>query len=248
MLLSDVTLIDRPSPNNDARSADVVVDMLVLHYTGMETVEAALERLCDPDAAVSAHYLIDEHGAVFRLVPESRRAWHAGVSSWAGDTDINDRSIGIELANPGHEYGYRPFADAQMAALENLALDVLARRAILPRRVVGHSDVAPARKQDPGEFFDWPRLAARGIGLWPTRPARVHPRPALAPGASGLEVAAAQSALAAYGYGVAASGEYDQATVDVVAAFQRHFRPRLVDGAFDMATEARLKALLAMVL
>ncbi|HEX9648781.1 MAG TPA: N-acetylmuramoyl-L-alanine amidase [Alphaproteobacteria bacterium] len=248
MLLSDLTLIDRPSPNNDARGADAAIDMLVLHYTGMDSTDAAVERLCDPDAAVSAHYLIDDQGAVYRLVPESRRAWHAGVSSWAGDTDINDRSIGIELANPGHQLGYRPFPDAQMTALEHLALDILSRQPIPTRRVVGHSDIAPARKQDPGEFFDWRRLAAKGIGLWPAPTARLRPRPALCRGSSGVEVAAAQSALAAYGYGLAPSGHYDQATVDVVAAFQRHFRPRTVDGAFDVATEALLKALLAMIL
>src|SRR5262249_6695143 len=143
------------------------IDMLVLHYTGMRTGEAALERLCDPVAKVSSHYLVEEDGTTWRLVPEEKRAWHAGVSFWAGERDINDFSIGIELVNPGHEFGYRPFPEAQMQALEALARDIVDRHAIRPHRVVGHSDVAPTRKTDPGELFDWARLARKGIGLWP---------------------------------------------------------------------------------
>lgn len=242
-----LALVERPSPNNDARSPDGTVDMLIVHYTGMTSAEAALDRLCDPDAGVSAHYLIAENGTVYRMVPESRRAWHAGASSWAGETDINDRSIGIELANPGHELGYRPFAEAQMAALEALCADILKRHPIPPRRVLGHSDVAPSRKRDPGEFFDWLRLAAKGIGLWPTLRVPRRAGAALGPSDRGARVAAAQSALAAFGYGLAPTGEYDSLTVDVVVAFQRHFRPRIVDGALDPEAEAILRSLLRMV-
>ena len=158
------------SPNFDARPPGARIDMLVLHYTGMVSAEAAIERLCDPAAKVSAHYLIDEDGAVRRLVDENHRAWHAGEASWRGKSDINARSLGIELVNPGHEFGYRPFPEAQMAALEALAQDILARHTIEARNVVGHSDVAPRRKTDPGELFDWRRLAEAGIGLWPGKP------------------------------------------------------------------------------
>jgi N-acetylmuramoyl-L-alanine amidase len=240
-------LVERPSPNNDARSPQRAVDMLIVHYTGMTSTEAALDRLCDPDASASAHYLIDEDGTVYRMVPESRRAWHAGASSWAGETDINDRSIGIELANPGHEFGYRPFPEAQMASLEVLCADIVKRHPIAPRRVLGHADISPSRKRDPGEFFDWRRLAAKGIGLWPKLRAPQRAGAALGPSDSGVRVAAAQSALAAFGYGLSPTGEYDAATVDVVVAFQRHFRPRIVDGALDPETDAILRSLLRMV-
>ena len=158
----------RSSLSFDARPDGIRIDMLVLHYTGMESAEAALARLRDPAARVSAHYLIDEDGRVARLVEERERAWHAGVASWRGAADINARSIGIELVNPGHEFGYRPFPEAQMAALIELAGDILARFPdIRPRNVVAHSDVAPTRKMDPGELFDWRLLAEYGIGLWP---------------------------------------------------------------------------------
>ncbi|MDP6951219.1 MAG: N-acetylmuramoyl-L-alanine amidase [Alphaproteobacteria bacterium] len=240
-------MVDRPSPNNDARAPGQSIDMLILHYTGMTSTEAALDRLCDPDARVSAHYLVDELGTIHRLVPDQRRAWHAGVSSWAGDTDVNDRSIGIELSNPGHEFGYRPFAEVQMTSLEALTHDICRRHGIAPRRVLGHADVAPSRKQDPGEFFDWRRLAAKGIGLWPSMQISVPPAAALGPGDSGQRVLEAQAAFAAYGYGIKTTGEFDQQTVDVVIAFQRHFRPQVVDGAFDHGTEAALRNLVRMV-
>ncbi|MCP5366937.1 MAG: N-acetylmuramoyl-L-alanine amidase [Hyphomicrobiales bacterium] len=200
--------------------------MLVLHYTGMRTAAAALDRLCDPAAKVSAHYLVDEDGAVHALVAEDRRAWHAGVASWRGAADVNGRSVGIELVNPGHEFGYRPFPDAQMAALADLARGVLARHPIPPRNVVGHSDVAPDRKQDPGELFDWQWLAGQGIGLWPGAPLAG-------------EEGDAEPLLRAYGYG---SGDGA-----AVAAFQRHFRPARVDGAADAETLGLLRALLAQV-
>ena len=217
-----------PSPNHDARPGGAAIDMVVLHYSGMETADAALARLCDPAAKVSAHYLIDEDGAVRRLVAEERRAWHAGVACWRGVRDVNGRSLGIELVNPGHEFGYRPFAEAQMAALEDLARDILARHPIEARNVVGHSDVAPRRKMDPGELFDWPRLAAAGIGLWPDS--------APPDEADADEV---KAMLADFGYETG-----DMAMT--VMAFQRHFRPERVDGTMDGEAAGRLRALLAL--
>ncbi|MEM9682679.1 MAG: N-acetylmuramoyl-L-alanine amidase [Pseudomonadota bacterium] len=199
--------------------------MLVLHYTGMVGAEAALDRLCDPAAKVSAHYLIDEDGTVFALVPEEKRAWHAGVAAWRGNRDVNARSIGIELANPGHEFIYRDFPNSQMAALTDLATDILARHAIPSRNVVGHSDLAPDRKLDPGERFDWQGLAAGGIGLWPARPRDVGEDP--------------MALLAEYGYDVSAR--------HAVAAFQRHFRPGKIDGVLDPETLGLLGGLIESV-
>jgi N-acetylmuramoyl-L-alanine amidase len=203
--------------------------MLVLHYTGMESAEAALARLCDPAVDVSAHYMIDEDGHVFRLVDERERAWHAGVASWRGAGGINARSIGIELVNPGHEFGYRPFPKAQMAALIELAGDILARHpGIPPRNVVGHSDVAPTRKMDPGELFDWRMLADYGIGLWPDEG-----------DAAPLDADAVCTMLAGYGYSIA-----DR--IAAIKAFQRHFRPERVNGRIDFETVRRLVGLLAL--
>jgi len=157
----------RDSPNHDGRPPGAPIDTLVLHYTGMASAAAAIDRLCDPAARVSSHYVVEEGGLVWSLVPETRRAWHAGVSFWRGHRDLNDRSIGIEIVNPGHEWGYRPFPALQMAAVCDLCLDILARHPIPARNVVGHSDIAPDRKQDPGELFDWEGLARNGVGLWP---------------------------------------------------------------------------------
>lgn len=218
-------IIERPSPNQDARGG-VGVDMLVLHYTGMISGEAALARLCDPAAKVSAHYTIDEDGTVYAMVPEAQRAWHAGQSFWAGARDINARSIGIELVNPGHEFGYRPFPDAQIGALTALCRQILDRHAIVPWRVLGHSDVAPARKDDPGELFPWAGLAAAGIGFWP------------APGEDPGEAAMAPL-LMRYGY------DPDVPLEKSVAAFQRHFRPSRVDGMADRETRGTLSGLIA---
>ncbi len=221
--------VDRPSPNHDQRPPDSRVDMLVLHYTDMVDAETALARLCDPANRVSAHYLIARDGRVFSLVPEDRRAWHAGVAFWRGAQDINARSIGIELDNPGHRLGYVPFPDIQMTALESLCIQILSRHSIARRNVVGHSDVAPRRKMDPGELFDWPRLARAGIGLWPTL--ADHPPPG---------EAEALALLTDYGY------ETEDPTASVTA-FQRHFRPRRVDGRLDRETGATIAALRGMV-
>ena len=231
---------DRPSPNFDRRPEGRAVEMLILHYTGMTSAAAALDRLCDPEAKVSAHYAIEEDGTVWRLVPEEARAWHAGISFWRGERDINGLSIGIELVNPGHEFGYRPFPEPQMAALEDLARAILARHPIPADKVLGHSDVAPARKLDPGELFDWRRLARAGIGLWPDDAPQ-----ATSVAATGVDIAGVQIALARFGYEVAATGVLDAATRCAVSAFQRHFRPGRVDGSPDVETCHRLAALLA---
>ena len=242
--MTEISFEEAPSPNHDDRGG-TPVDILLLHYTGMATGRAALDRLRDPAARVSAHYLVEEDGRVFRLVPEDRRAWHAGVACWAGATDINGCSIGIELVNPGHEFGYRPFPAAQMAALEKLATDILARHPIPAHRVLGHADVAPARKRDPGELFDWEGLAAKGIGLWPAPDFEVSPNaPDLASGMSGGAVTELQIGLGRFGYDLQGTGVFDPGTEAAVAAFQRHFRQDRVDGVADGETASRLRHLI----
>jgi len=233
-----------PSPNHGARVGHGRPDMLVLHYTGMASAQAALERLCARESEVSSHYLAFEDGTIFQLVAEARRASHAGVSSWEGDTDINSRSIGIEIANPGHDAGCPDFPEAQIAAVIALCRDILARRPMRPDRVVGHSDVAPRRKNDPGEKFPWRRLHAAGVGHW-IEPVPISDDRGFALGDHGPAVAEFQGALARYGYGIAASGTFDAAMGDVVVAFQRHFRPARVDGIADHSTIATLARLLA---
>jgi N-acetylmuramoyl-L-alanine amidase len=219
-------IIEARSPNCDARGAPI--DMLVLHYTGMKTGEEALARLCDPAAKVSAHYTIDRDGRIYRHVPEELRAWHAGVSYWAGEINVNARSIGIEMVNPGHEFGYVPFAEAQIAALIDLAEGIFARHKIPPARVVGHSDVAPARKDDPGELFPWKQLAEFGIGVWPQPDVLAEP---------------VDTALARFGYGVAPT--VDVPMEKVIAAFQRHFRPSCIDGIADDECKRLLAGLIS---
>jgi N-acetylmuramoyl-L-alanine amidase len=226
---------DAPSPNHDDRPPGEPINTLILHYTGMRTAEEAIGRLRDPLSRVSAHYVVEEDGAIWRLVPEERRAWHAGVSHWRGREALNGRSIGIEAVNPGHEWGYRPFPALQMAALCDLCLDIIARRRIAARDVVAHSDVSPDRKQDPGELFDWEGLAANGVGLWP---------PSRAVGGGGSErsadSAAALRLLGGIGY------RTDLPLPTLIAAFQRRWRPERVDGALDSATLARLVAVAAL--
>tara|TARA_B100000676_G_scaffold307948_1_gene367574 strand:- start:153 stop:845 length:693 start_codon:yes stop_codon:yes gene_type:complete len=219
-------IFDHPSPNCDDRPEGMPIDMLVLHYTGMPTGEEALARLTNIEHEVSAHYLIEEDGRVFQLVPEAKRAWHAGVSYWRGHKSLNARSIGIELVNPGHDFGYRPFPELQMMALETLALDILARHPIPPRNVVGHSDIAPTRKNDPGELFDWRSLAVKGIGMWPDR-APNGPRNVM-------------DALETVGYETL---DYARA----LAAFQRHFRPAEIQGVSDPDTLCWLQGTVELV-
>jgi N-acetylmuramoyl-L-alanine amidase len=219
-------------------------DMLILHYTGMEAADAACRRLCEPDSEVSSHYLVFEDGRIAQLVPESARAWHAGVASWEGASDINSRSIGIEIANPGHDYGYPDFPAAQIEAVIALCRDILARHAIRADRVLAHSDVAPSRKRDPGEKFPWAALHDNGVGHWVPQAPIVRGK-VFRLGDRGDEIRALQERLGDYGYGISPTGEFGRATEDVVAAFQRHFRPALVDGAADPSTQATLRELLA---
>lgn len=232
--------IPRPSPNFEARSGPP--DMIILHYTGMISGEAALERLCDHAAKVSAHYLIEEDGRIFTLVAEERRAWHAGVSFWKGERDINAVSIGIELVNPGHEFGYRPFPQAQMASLIVLIGEIRGRWDIPDSRILGHSDVAPDRKEDPGELFDWAALAAAGHGLWVEPPA--SPGAPLSIGDEGAGVFALQAGLTRLGYDSAPTGRFEAETAVILKAFQRHWRPQRIDGIADGETRARLVHLL----
>ena len=216
--------------------------MVLLHYTGMQTGEAALARLRDAEAKVSAHYLIEEDGRAFSLVDERRRAWHAGKSFWKGETDINAVSIGIEIVNPGHEWGYRAFPDAQITAVIDLLDEIRSRWTVPEVRILGHSDVAPDRKEDPGELFPWARLAAAGHGLWVEPPP--SPGAPLAKGDNGTGVFALQAGFTRLGYDLPPTGDYDDNTTVVVTAFQRHWRPALVDGIADGETRARLVLLL----
>jgi N-acetylmuramoyl-L-alanine amidase len=234
-----------PSPNNGERRDGRPPDMIVLHYTGMADAEAALELLRARGSDVSAHYFVFEDSRIVQMVPESRRAWHAGKSFWAGETDINSCSIGIEIANPGHDHGYPDFPKRQIAAVTALCRSIQTRNTIPPGRVVAHSDIAPARKQDPGEKFPWRTLYDSGVGHW------VKPAPilnfgqTLSLGARGNAVATFQKMLAEYGYGVETTGEYDIATQEVVTAFQRHFRPERIDGIADPSTRTTLQDLMA---
>lgn len=219
-------LVETPSPNHGPRVGDRPLDMLVLHYTGMATAAAAIARLCDPVSEVSAHYTVDIDGTVHALVPEHRRAWHAGRSWWRGGGDVNSRSIGIEVVNPGHDGGLAPYPEPQVAALAALAGVLVDRHGIPAGNVVGHSDVAPRRKADPGELFPWAQLARAGIGLWPQ------------PGAPAAPAEPAE-ALAALGYGVAEFG-----CAACLAAFQRRFRPARIDGQADVESRLLLGRLL----
>lgn len=220
--------IDTPSPNHNERRG-TPVDMLVLHYTGMLSAEAAVQRLCDPAVEVSAHYTIAEDGTVHAHVPEDRRAWQAGPSHWRGRDDVNSRSVGIEIVNTGHEWGLAPFPPAQIAAVIGLSRGILARHCIGPAMVVAHSDIAPRRKEDPGELFPWAQLARAGVGLWPE------------PDDCGLKPADPAAALAEIGYGVAPYG-----LVPCVAAFQRRFRPARIDGIVDTETGLRIGRVLRL--
>jgi N-acetylmuramoyl-L-alanine amidase len=224
-----MAIVDLPSPNFDARNA--AVDILLLHYTGMKTAQDALDRLRDLKAQVSAHYVIDEDGTTYRLVAEEMRAWHAGTAYWAGARDINARSIGIEIVNPGHEFGYRPFPAAQMRAVIALAQDIVARHRIARSRVLGHSDVAPLRKEDPGELFDWALLAREGIGLWP------EPKPC------GWSDAEFLQQLGHYGYDLEGAGDADKARRAAIVAFARHFRPAKLTDPPDAELKATLNGL-----
>jgi len=233
----------RVSPNFGPRRDIARPDMIVLHYTGMESAIGAEAWLCDPASEVSAHYLVHEDGRIVQMVREADRAWHAGRGSWRGRTDINSCSIGIEIVNPGHSFGYPDFPDVQIEAVITLCRGIVDRHGIAPERVLGHSDTAPGRKIDPGEKFPWARLAAAGVGHW-VESAPIGGGRFLAEGDCGAPVEALQSMLALYGYGVDISGTFDSTTRIVVEAFQRHFRPELVDGVADRSTIETLHKLL----
>ncbi len=222
----------RPSPNFNPRKHPV--DMLVLHYTGMQNGQEALDRMSDPEAGVSAHYMVWEDGRAVQLVGEDKRAWHAGVSSWQGDDDLNSRSIGVEIVNRGHDFpqadgSLEPYPQVQIEAVIELCTGILARWNIPKSRIVGHSDIAPARKQDPGEHFPWAQLAKAGIGVWPED---IDDAPAA--------IRNIQTDLAEIGYGLAATGVIDQATTAAVTAFQRRWVQAAVSGKPDPATRAMI--------
>lgn len=225
-MTNGLTILDAPSPNFDARA--LPVSMIVLHYTGMQSAQAAIDRLRDPEAKVSAHYVVDEDGRILRLVDEGKRAWHAGRSHWRGITDVNSASVGIEIVNPGHEFGYRPFPPEQMGSVIPLVAEIKARHGITRGNVVGHSDIAPARKLDPGELFNWHALARLRLAL---------PRPTKNLVDPGWPDAGFMLALERFGYDV-------EDKVAAVTAFQRRFRPELIDGEIDMECRCILLALL----
>jgi N-acetylmuramoyl-L-alanine amidase len=245
MPLSDSRLAARfvPSPNFGERRGGARPNCLVLHYTGMPTAKSALDRLTNPASEVSSHYFVWEDGRIDQLVVEAARAWHAGNASWKGESDLNSASIGIEIVNPGHDGGSPPFPDRQIAATIELARDCLSRWSIPPERVLAHSDVAPARKRDPGEVFPWRRLWECGVGHW-VEPAPIGGGALFRHAEEGPPIRALQAMLALYGYGLELTGVYDRRTSAVVEAFQRHFRPERVDGEADASTVATLKALI----
>jgi len=225
----------RISPNFDARDPVVSLQFIVLHYTGMKTGEEALVRLCDPAAKVSAHYVVEEDGRIFQLVEEKNRAWHAGKSFWRGIADLNSASIGIELVNPGHEHGYQAFPKAQIESLKNLLRDIIKRHNLNAKTApLAHADVAPLRKEDPGELFPWRELAKDGIGLWP--------EPSLGDYAFAHD-AEVQNLLRAIGYDCPASGSYDLPTRAALLAFQRHYHPENLTGTPERETVARLRTI-----
>jgi N-acetylmuramoyl-L-alanine amidase len=232
-----------PSANFGERANGRPPDMIVLHYTGMPDVEGAIAQLCTAGTDVSAHYIVLEDGRIIQSVPEDSRAWHAGAAFWAGEQDINSCSIGIEIINRGHDWGYPEFPLRQIAAVIALCRGIMLRRRVLSHRVLAHSDVAPARKKDPGEKFPWHSLANSGVGHW-VQPAPIVRGETLKLGTIGDNVYNMQQALAKYGYGIPTNGKYDGPTMEVVTAFQRHFRPARVDGIADHSTMITLQSLL----
>ena len=235
----------RPSPNFGPRRGGLRPSILLLHYTGVPTAAQAIDWLTCVESEVSCHYGIDEEGRITQMVAEEMRAWHAGEAVWAGERDINSASIGIEIHNPGHDGGYPDFPEAQLQAVEALCKDIVSRHDIVPERVLAHSDVAPGRKQDPGEKFPWGRLAAAGIGHWVTPAPVIGAEPGMGVGVAGPLVADVQLLLARYGFGIDATGLIDGRTEQVVAAFQRHFRQARVDGRIDQSTITTLQRLIA---
>jgi N-acetylmuramoyl-L-alanine amidase len=232
-----------PSPNHGVRKGGRLPDSILLHYTGLPDGETALRQLCDPATEVSSHYLVWEDGRLAQLVPESRRAWHAGRGVWAGESDMNDVSIGIEIANGGHRKGLPDYPSVQIETVIALCHDIIERWRIRPERVLAHSDVSHGRKIDPGEHFPWWRLAKAGISHY-VPPSAIEDRPRLEPGACGPKVLELQAMLVRYGYGVDMTSLYDARTESAVTAFQRHYRQFLVDGLADYSTIETLRRLI----
>lgn len=245
MSRTGLTHVWLPSPNVEPRKDGKTPAILLLHYTGMKSAEAARAWLCNPQSKVSCHFLIGEEGTIFQMVDESMRAWHAGIATWKDERDINSSAIGIEIHNPGHSMGYPAFPPAQMDAVVALCRDIIDRHRIKAECVLAHSDVAPGRKADPGEKFNWQYLHAHGVGHW------VEPSPIdrggvrLRVGDAGNDVEELQSLLAGYGYGIEATGRFDSSTEATVRAFQRHFRQGCVDGVADVSTITTLRRLIA---
>ena len=235
-----------PSPNHGERKDGRRPHSIILHYTGMNSAEAALKWLCNPLSEVSCHYFVFEDGHTLQLVPEARRAWHAGRGSWRGETDMNSASIGIEIVNPGHDGGYPDFPKAQIEAVSELIADIMDRWNMPSVRLLAHSDIAPRRKADPGEKFPWALLASLGLGHW-IEPAPIEGGRFFSLGDEGQPIKALQALLGVYGYGLDVSGVYDEETEAVVRAFQRHFRPERVDGVADASTIKTLHGLVRSV-
>lgn len=228
-----LNITDTPSPNHDERTLPITI--LLLHYTGMKDGPAALEHMCDSASKVTAHYMVEEDGRIFKLVDESRRAWHAGLSSWHGETNINSASIGIEIVNGGHDFGLPDFPDVQIKSVIALSKDIMHRNGISDFGVVAHSDIAPGRKQDPGEKFPWAQLADAGVGIWPDVKT-TDQRLLFGANTRGKQVGTIQTALAFLGYGIPKTNILDEATMIVIQAFQRRYRPDKIDGLMDVQT------------
>lgn len=244
---ADSTLVSAvcPAVNVEPRRGVKAPSLLILHYTGMSSAAKAIDWLAREESKVSCHYVIDEQGGITQMVPERLRAWHAGVSYWRGSTDINSCSIGIEIQNPGHEHGYPDFPARQMAAVIALSKNIVKRHAIAQSGVLAHSDIAPERKIDPGEKFDWAEMAQHGLGLW-VRPSPVKSDDrGLSIADTGSVVAKAQAMLGQFGYNIQPTGEFDSTTAKVIRAFQLHFRPKRVDGRLDRSTFLTLSRLIA---
>lgn len=232
-----------PSPNFGERKNGRAIDTLILHYTGMESGQAAQDWLCSEDSQVSSHYIVHEDGRIVQMVREVDRAWHAGKSHWQGEADMNSCSIGIEIVNGGHDYGMPDFPEDQMVSVVQLCQSIIARHSIPAQRVLAHSDVAPVRKVDPGEKFDWKLLAQSGVGHW-TEPTPIAGGRYYCEGETGQPIEALQAMLSLYGYCIDVNGTFDAQTKGVVEAFQRHFRPEKIDGVADFSTIDTLHRLL----
>ncbi len=232
-------ILQSPSPNRNARAAGKSIRYVILHYTGMPEPDASRAWLCDPKSEVSAHYLIERTGQTWQLVAETDRAWHAGVSFWQGETDMNSVSVGIELVNRGHQWGYQDFPAAQIAACAELVRGIMQRHTIPPRNILGHSDIAPQRKEDPGELFPWQELAKQGIGFWPEENAKANAN------APTLSLTDARALLRRVGYDCPQDGEYDMTLRRVLLAFQRHWLPHHLSGLADTKTTTRLRSVAA---